>query len=190
MQIWEGSEYFVCSKYLLIFNKYSFLNLPRYWCPSHLKPPILQMSGRSKYANEAGKLSFLVRPCHILRQKYNGGKSAQICISRNFKIYTSRECKMCISLPNLGTVSWEVSIKDENVAPVLKPGSGLSQQKYLLNIFQSFMEQLNKIRLKRISESGVSADGGLQDRSAGWPEGHQHWHQRSCISAFSKIKHF
>ena len=67
-----------------------------------------------------------------------------------------------------------MSIKDENVAPVLKPGSGLSQPKHLLNIFQSFMEQLNKIRLKRISESGVSADGGLQDRSAGWPEGHQH----------------
>ena len=65
-----------------------------------------------------------------------------------------------------------MSIKDENVAPVLKPGS--SQQKHLLNIFQSFMEQLNKIRWKRISESGVSADGGLQDRSAGWPEGHQH----------------
>ena len=67
-----------------------------------------------------------------------------------------------------------MSIKDENVAPVLKPGSGLSRQKHLLNILQSFMERLNEIRLKRISESGVSADGGLQDRSAGWPEGHQH----------------
>ena len=67
-----------------------------------------------------------------------------------------------------------MSIKDENVAPVLKPGSSLSQQKHLLNIFQNFMERLNKVRLKRISESGVSADGGLYDRSAGWPEGHQH----------------
>ena len=70
--------------FVVIFNKYSFSNLPRYWCPSHLKPPILQMSGRSKYANEAGKLSFLVRPCHILRQKYNGGKSAQIVSYMHF----------------------------------------------------------------------------------------------------------